>query len=72
MPEIELDHEHAWQLTEGGYIRSWHTEIEGDTIRAYYGGSEDWSENGDGRMYLECLQCGVERDLDPSNEVIWK
>jgi hypothetical protein len=58
-------HEHAWQLKEDGYSRSWNTEIEEDgRIVAYYGGTEDWSESGDGEMYLECLQCGKTKLVD--------
>ncbi len=69
MPE-ETDHEHDWQLTEGGYFRSWTTVIDDDgTIHAYYGGADDWSENGDG-CYLECLQCTARREVDES-EIDW-
>ena len=64
--DLASDHEHSWKLTESGYVRTWHTEIQEDgTIKAYYGGSEDWSENGDGGLYLECVDCGaISEDFD--------
>jgi hypothetical protein len=63
---VSDEHEHSWQLTEDGYTRQWETTINDDgTIEATYGGAEDWSEEGDGYMYLECLQCGVRKPVDP-------
>jgi hypothetical protein len=73
MQQAEQDHEHSWQLTERGYIRSWTTEIDEDgTIRAYYGGSEDWSDDGDGYLYLECLQCGIAKGVNNPEKVDWQ
>jgi len=63
------EHEHEWKLTEDGYTRTWSTEIRDDgTIVAYYGGSEDWSENGNGTMYLQCSSClAINEDFDYDN-----
>ena len=75
VPGMSEVHEHDWQLTENGYSRSWSTEIETDpdgkrTIVASWGGSEDFSEGGDGQMFLECLQCGATEDVDPETTEI--
>ena len=70
MSTIVRTHEHSWQLCEGGYVRTWATDIaEVGTITAHYGGSEDWSENGDGRMYLECSTCGAEHEIDHDSDI---
>lgn len=80
--EVETEqHEHAWQLTENGYSRSWSTEVvgadevsftvpefTGRVVLARYGGSEDFSDNGDGQMFLECLGCGQTIDVADDNE----
>ena len=64
MTDWTTDHEHDWQLTETGYSRSWHTEIEGTTIRAYFNGSEDFSETGAGDDHLECTTCGETKSIE--------
>lgn len=56
--------EHDWSLHEDGYGRTWATVVEGDKITAYFQGSEDWSEDGDGDIYLNCGGCGARRDVD--------
>ena len=62
---IDVDHVHHWQLTEAGYLRSWSTVVDetAKTIVASYSGSDDWSEEGSGHPYLECLGCGSTRDV---------
>lgn len=62
-------HEHSWRLTEKGYVRSWSTEILADGT--VYCGSEDFSEDGDGYLYLECLWCGVQQGVEP-DRVDWR
>jgi len=59
-----FNHQHHWVLTEDGYQRRWQTEIKDDgTIVATFGGTEDWSDEGSGRMYLSCSSCLRRRDL---------
>lgn len=65
-------HEHTWKLAEDGYTRTWSTEILDDgTIVAGYGGSEDWSDDGDGKLYLECSFCLERRDVPGDAEIEW-
>jgi hypothetical protein len=56
--------EHHWQLQEAGYLRTWGTEVDpaDRTVRAFYSGTEDWSEDGTGEL-LACTNdgCGQER-----------
>lgn len=50
--------QHDWVLAEDGYTRTWSTKIADDgTILAAFGGAYDWSEDGDGKMYLLCRTC---------------
>lgn len=53
------DCDHNWVLTETGYIRQWHTEIDEETktVRAYFSGSEDFSDEGAGDDHLMCSLC---------------
>jgi hypothetical protein len=63
--------QHEWQLSEGGYVRQWHTVMDEETktVVAYYGSSEDWGEDGDGKMYLECLTCYATTSLPDGWEI---
>lgn len=65
------DCEHTWTLTETGYIRQWHTEFDEKTktIRAYFGGSEDFSESGAGDDHLMCATCLDTKPLPQGWEV---
>lgn len=65
------NHEHEWRLTESGYVRTWVTEVdeEAKTIRACYGGSEDFSDEGSGDEHLECLGCGDTKPIPDDWEV---
>ncbi|WP_353707276.1 hypothetical protein ABRQ22_14825 [Cellulosimicrobium sp. ES-005] len=56
--------EHDWSLHEDGYGRTWATVVEGDKITAYFQGSEDWSEDGDGDLHLFCGGCMARRDVN--------
>jgi hypothetical protein len=44
-------------LEESGYVRTWRLSIENGVVTAHYGGSADWSENGDGEYVLRCYKC---------------
>jgi hypothetical protein len=63
-------HTHTWQLQEDGYSRTWHTTIDQDTktVTAHYGGSEDWSDEGDGNMRLVC-HCGETTEVPADWEI---
>ncbi|QGJ90976.1 hypothetical protein SEA_BIANCATRI92_78 [Mycobacterium phage BiancaTri92] len=63
--------DHNWQLTETGYVRTWHTELdeESQTIRTYFGGSEDWSESGAGDEHLQCSTCLLTKPLPEGWEI---
>jgi hypothetical protein len=63
--------EHDWAMTESGYTRQWSIEIDDDAkvIRAFYGGSEDFSEEGAGDEHLECLGCLAVKPLPAGYEV---
>lgn len=62
---------HSWTLAEEGYLRTWLTTIDPDagTIRAAYGGSSDFSDDGDGRMFLLCMACMVECTVPDGVEI---
>lgn len=62
---------HTWSLHETGYSRGWHTEIDEttQTIRAYFGGSEDFSEEGAGDDHLVCLTCLATKPIPQGWEV---
>ncbi|QZE10982.1 hypothetical protein SEA_AGAPE74_83 [Mycobacterium phage Agape74] len=65
--------EHDWSLTEEGYVRTWSTEVDPETktIRAYWGGSEDFSDDGDGE-YLQCISCGAKQDVPEGWEIDYR
>ena len=65
------EHEHDWRLVEHGYSRSWSTTISADgrLITARYGGSEDWSTEGDGKMSLECSWCPATKPVPDGAEI---
>ena len=65
---------HDWVLTERHYVRTWHTEISRnddgvETVTATYGGTEDFSDDGDGQMVLVCSDCDEERDAP--DDIVW-
>ncbi|ARQ94639.1 hypothetical protein SEA_JOURNEY13_67 [Mycobacterium phage Journey13] len=64
---------HEWQLTETGYTRTWHTEVDPETktITATYTGSEAFSESGAGDDHLACIWCGAEQSIE-GWEVDWQ
>jgi len=68
---------HEWQLTEDGYQRTWNTQVtldEQDAITevwATYIGSESWSDEGDGDVYLECVACGARRSIPEGLDVVY-
>lgn len=41
-------------LAEDGYRRTWSLEVDGDGVKAVFGGLEDFSEDGDYTYKLEC------------------
>ncbi|PZU04560.1 MAG: hypothetical protein DI630_00095 [Gordonia sp. (in: high G+C Gram-positive bacteria)] len=63
-------HDHNWQLREDGYQRDWSTHIDHESklITGTFGGTEDFSEDGDGE-YLVCAQCGATQPVPPSYTV---
>jgi hypothetical protein len=64
--------DHTWRLTESGYVRTWSTAIDDDgTIVAIYAGSEDWSDDGDGDMYLQCWHCLETKPLPDGADIIY-
>lgn len=65
------DHEHTWRLTESGYVRTWSIRIDpaNETIVAYYGGSEDFSDEGAGDEHLQCSLCLETKPLPAGWEV---
>ncbi|QWS68252.1 hypothetical protein SEA_VANLEE_136 [Gordonia phage VanLee] len=56
--------EHDWQVQEDGYTRAWSTTIDPDTktIRAAWGGSSDFSSEGNGEL-LRCTTCLAEKPI---------
>jgi hypothetical protein len=50
---------HTWMLTEDGYGRCWSTTVDkkAKVIRAFFDGTSDFTENGEGE-YLQCTECG--------------
>ncbi|UJD21185.1 hypothetical protein SEA_SORORFAGO_88 [Mycobacterium phage SororFago] len=64
---------HDLSLTEEGYVRTWSTEVDPEkkTIRAYWGGSEDFSDEGSGE-YLQCITCGVKQDVPEGWEIDYR
>ena len=66
---VECDHN--WTLTETGYIRQWFTEFdeENKVIRGYWGGSEDFSDGGNGDDHLMCSTCLVTKPIPEGWEV---
>lgn len=64
---------HDWRLTEGGYIRSWETTMDAEetVMKAVYSGSEDFSDDGDGHLYLECRTCAAVRELPDGLVIEW-
>jgi hypothetical protein len=60
-------------LTEDGYTRTWSTRIERDAsvIEATHTGSDNWTEEGDGQQYLECVECGAHLPVPEGFEIIW-
>lgn len=67
------EHEHEWVLKEYGYVRSWGTTVHTDPLEiiAVYGGTEDFSEYGDGQMILEC-DCGAAWVVPQHIEIIYR
>lgn len=65
------DCDHNWRLAERGYVRTWLTEFddEAKTVIAYYCGSEDWSDDGDGEMRLVCSTCLAEKPVPDDWEI---
>jgi hypothetical protein len=65
------EHEHDWRLAETGYVRTWRLEFddESKTIKASYGGSEDWSEHGNQDDHLMCGTCLETKPLPDGWEV---
>lgn len=65
------DCEHDWKVEEQGYIRTWHTEIDPQSkvIVAYFNGSEDWSDEGDGILRLVCSTCLETQNIPEDWEV---
>lgn len=63
-----------FSLVEDGYQRSWYTEVDEDTktIRASFGGSSDWSEEGTGGEYLQCGMCSSTRPVPDDYEIDWR
>lgn len=65
-PALDSEGRHSYQLEETGYIRTWSTTIDpAGKIKAFYGGSEDFSLEGNGEMYLACAGCFDEFTLPP-------
>lgn len=65
------DHEHTWVLTETGYTRSWQIDIDeaSETVVAYFGGTEDFSDQGAGDDHLECSTCLETKPLPEGWEI---
>lgn len=68
-----VDCTHEWKLTETGYTRTWHTEVDAETktIRAYFCGTEDWSDQGAGDDHLACIWCGETKPIE-GWEIDWQ
>lgn len=62
-----------FSLVEDGYQRQWYTQIDEDekTIKASYGGSGDYSDEGNGREYLQCGICLSERPIPDDYDIDW-
>lgn len=64
--------EHDWVLTEEGYARTWVTTIREDgAIDAHFTGTEDWSDDGDGRYWLHCRQCEAVKPVGDT-PILWE
>lgn len=68
---------HEWQLTEDGYQRTWNTRVTLDEagvvteVWATYIGSESWSSEGDGDVYVECVACGARLPIPEDLDVVY-
>jgi len=65
------DCDHTWRLMETGYVRTWQTELDeaSQTIRAYWGGSEDFSDEGAGDDQLQCSLCLMTKPIPDGWEI---
>lgn len=63
--------QHQWRLMETGYVRTWSVDIDPKTktVTAYYSGSEDFSESGDGNDALECSLCLTTKEIPEGWEI---
>lgn len=68
---------HEWTLTEDGYQRTWNTRVTLDEagvvteVWATYIGSESWTGEGDGDVYLECVACGARLPIPDGLDVVY-
>jgi hypothetical protein len=62
--------EHEWRAAESGYVRTWSIDRHDDgTLTAHYSGASDFSDDGDGDVYLECRTC-LTREAIPAGTVM--
>lgn len=59
------------QLNEDGYSRSWSAEVRGRKLIARYGGSEDFSDDGDGEYRVTCARYLHESTLPDNVDIKW-
>lgn len=68
---------HEWTLTEDDYQRTWSTQVTLDDhgvvtdVHATYEGSESWSDDGDGFVYLECTACGARLPIPDDADIVY-
>lgn len=60
------------RLVEDGYTRTWGLKRIDGRLVAYYSGSEDWSEEGDGVLWIECVTCLHREAVPLGEEVDWQ
>lgn len=62
-----------FQLVEDGYQRQWHTKIDDErkVLTGVYGGTSDWTDDGDGHVYLQCGICLATREVPDDYEIDW-
>lgn len=63
-----------FSLVEDGYQRQWHAKFDHDAkvVVGVYGGSSDWTDDGDGHVYLQCGTCLAKREVPDDYEIDWQ
>lgn len=65
---------HDWALAEDGYMRTWRSELDAErqVVVAHYSGASDFTDDGDGEMFLQCRTCVATTDVPEGWEVDYR